>query len=356
VFILLGAGVLLGVAANAYTLLLMLLPCLAIYYRRCSRKLPALLKNDLPLGHRAVSKGWKCFLLLFTAFFAVFSLSRFNTSYEVDRPLVGPFASLGYSVMQGLNMESEGAWNQEDAAFLMEKLEETGSPVETQMRCLDIAGLRLQAPLEALANLSIRKLDHLLGHDEFPVSMRIAQMENDAQMDEAAYSAYYKWMDICNFYYMLMLLLAGIGGLMTYFRRQSFSYALILFFDVIVLSYLALECQNRYHALLLPLLSVLSGVAVRETIGLCTERIMKTKLEKQRAQAEEEARKQMIKEKERQEKEIIALRMKALSAQFDMDKAIREGHIRVVVGQMGSGEQPDVANPQLPEGEKTTDE
>ncbi len=336
-FLLLAAGAAFGVAANLYPLAFLYVAAPIIYFRRYERKLAPRPLNEIPLGHRAVSKGWKCSVILFAAFFAVVSISRYSVQYDIDRSPAGPFSSLGYSTMVGLNQESEGAWNQPDADFLAEKQEETASAAETQLRCLDIAKQRLNVPSVSLINLFAQKLDHLLGRDEYAASLSIFVQNEQGTLNAEEQNRLEQAMGLSNVYFMLILLFAGIGGLLAYFRRPSFTYGLMLMFDGTVIAYMLLECQNRYHYVLLPMLAVMAGVTVQETMRLCAARMLKIKLEKEQARQEKADREKKILEIELQEKELNRLRAKALHAQFDMGKAIREGHIRVIASQaMGS--------------------
>lgn len=337
-FLLLGAGAAFGAAMNLYPLVLLYIVALAIYFRRCSRRLAALPLDRIPLGHRVVSKGWKCFLLLFTMFFAVVCVFRFNVSYEIDRPLAGPFSSMGFSTMVGLNQESAGQWNQADADFLTEKQDETASAAETQLRCLDIVKERLNVPTASLINLFGEKLKQLLGLDEFAASLSIFVRGEQGTLDEESQVLLEKMLSQSNLYYMTFLLLAGIGGLFAHFRKPDFTCGLMLMFDGTVLAYLLLECQNRYHYILLPMMAIMAGVAVQETMRLCATLVLRRKREKESLLREEENREKKIREIEEQEKELNLLRAKALHAQFDMGKAIREGHIRVIASQAMSEE------------------
>ena len=116
-------------------------------------------------------------------------------------------------------------------------------------------------------------------------------------------------------------------------RKPDVFYACLLLFCGTVALHLLVENQNRYHYHAIPLLCVMLGVAVSAGSVQVNKMIM-TQLEKKRQAAMEkaaaEAHIQMI---QREQEEQSRLRAEALHAQFDMGKAIREGHIRIVASQ-----------------------
>ena len=332
-FLLLVAGYAFAVAADMNTAALAYLVFIVIFLTDGIRKMPVADKNDIPLGHRMVSNGLKCFLILLAGFIPVYCLLNFRTGYDVDRAAVSPAASLGYSAMVGLNLESEGTWNQADSDFLFEKYAETASAAESHLRCLDLARERLKQPKDALLNLLFRKLGSLMGKDEYATSLSILHLEETGKLTDKDRAFYYRMADICNLYFISALLLAGIGGLMSFFRGRPLSSILIMILNWTVPVYMVLECQNKNHYMLLPVMAVMSGIAVREIAKMCEEYVMKVKLEKQAEIQAEAAEKKKLSEMRQQKEEIKQMRTEALHAQFDMDKAIREGHIRIICSQ-----------------------
>ena len=156
---------------------------------------------------------------------------------------------------------------------------------------------------------------------------------------------YFRMADICSLYFISALLLTGIGGLMSFFRGRPLSYILIMILNGTVLAYMILECQNKNHYMLLPIMAVMSGIAVREIFKICEEYVMKGKLEKQAEKQAEEAQKQKLSEMKKEKEELWQMRTNALHAQFDMGSAIREGHIRIICSQAVSKDDAKPAGP-----------
>ena len=96
-------------------------------------------RNDVPLGVRAVDSGWKRCLIVLVVYFGFSKLFTIGTSYAVNRELAGSSASFGYNLMTGLNLESYGGWNQEDADYLSrnELSEKFGGPSRDTLISLD---------------------------------------------------------------------------------------------------------------------------------------------------------------------------------------------------------------------------
>ena len=344
-FLLALSGYAFAVAANMNVVTLAYLVFVAVFLADSIRKMPVADKNDIPLGHRIVSNGLKCFLVLMVIFIPVYCLLNFRTGYDADRSVVSPAASLGYSAMVGLNLESKGTWNQADSDFLFEKYEETASATESHLRCLDIARERLKQPKDAVLNLLFRKLSSLMGNDEYATSLSITHLDLMGTLTDKDRTFYFRMADICNLYFISALLLAAIGGLMSYFRGRPLSYILIMILNVTVLVYMVLEFQNKNHYMLLPIMAVMSGIAVSEIFKMCEEYVMKVKLEKLAEEQAMEAQKQKLTELKKQKEELWQMRTNALHAQFDMGSAIREGHIRIICSQAVSEDDAKPARP-----------
>jgi hypothetical protein len=93
---------------------------------------------------------------------------------------------------------------------------------------------------------------------------------------------------------------------------------------------LLVENQNRYHYHALPVLSILAGAAAAAMYDRMHAAVM-ARIEAKRLEKEaKEAREAHVRKLQEEEAERVHLRAQALHAQFDMGKAIAEGHIRIV--------------------------
>lgn len=297
------------------------------------KQLPALPKNDIPLGLRAVDKGWKrCLILVMVYFFSSF-LMTVATGYAVDRTLAGSSASYGYNLLVGLNLQSYGGWNQEDADYLYAALDATGSAQEAQLTCRDMALQRLQTSPRALLDLFVHKFDVLWGNDDYGASWNILFMDQQGNLTADRESFLYRMMDVSDLYYLLLLSGSAVFGVLMFRRKPGVLYACVLLFCGTVVLHLLVENQNRYHYHALPLLVLFTGAAASIVLTEVKQAVMAREERKRRDEKERAEREEKIRVRNREEQEITRLRAEALHAQFDMDRAIREGHIRVVASQ-----------------------
>ena len=293
--------------------------------------------NDVPLGVRAVDAGWKRCLIVLIVYFGCSKLFTMATSYAVDRELAGSSASFGYNLLVGLNLESYGGWNQEDADYLYDAFEATGSAQEAQMVCRDMAFERLKADLHALINLFVHKFDVLWGNDDYGASWNILFMDQQDNLTPERESFLYRMMDISDLVYLLMLLEAGIFGFVMFRLRPDALYSCVLLVLGTAALHLFVENQNRYHYHTLPFLAILAGAAgaaMSERVGVA---VMARIEEKKKEKAAEEERIAHVRKLQEEEDERVRLRSEALHAQFDMAKAIEEGHIRIVASKAIEG-------------------
>ena len=132
---------------------------------------------------------------------------------------------------------------------------------------------------------------------------------------------------------LLLLLGAGIFGVLMLRRRPDALYACLLLFCATVALHLLVENQNRYHYHAMPLLCLFSGASVKWVLSLVDETVMKRIHLKRREEAEKRELEAARARRQQEQDEVARLRAEALHAQFDMEKAIREGHIRIVGSQ-----------------------
>lgn len=325
------AGLTLGIASFVRPMAILFLIAAVICILPGRAELPDLPANDIPLGLRASGKGWKRAVILAAVYFLSSSLLSMGTGYAVNRQLAGSAASYGYNLLVGLNQESYGGWNQEDADYLYSAMESTGSAQEAQLACRDLALERLKTDPRALLNLFVHKFEVLWGNDDYGASWNILFMDQQGNLTPERESFLYRMMDVSDLYYMTLLLLSGIFGCYMLRKKPNVLYACLLLFCATVVLHLLVENQNRYHYHVLPLLCLFSGAAVRWLLSSMNEGVMK-RVHSKRREAEKKAAGEAARaRKQQEEEELVRLRAEALHAQFDMGRAIEEGHIQIVI-------------------------
>ena len=332
-FELAGLGIMLGFAGFIRPMAMIFLVAAVICMFPGSKDLPEKPLNDIPLGFRAVNKGWKRCLIVLAVYMLVSRIFTMGVGYAVDRGLAGGSSSYGYNLLVGLNLESYGGWNQEDADYLYDAYENTGSAEEAHLACRDMALERLKVDPRALLDLFVHKFEVLWGNDDYGASWNILFMDQQEKLTPERESFYYQAMDFSTMYYMFVLLIVGIGGLILFKRKPDAVYAVILFFCGTVALHLLVENQNRYHYHTLSLLIIVAGVTAHHGLGMCYKAFMARLVYKKRAAQEAERRKEAIRIKQEEADNLRKLRADALHTQFDMGSAIADGHIRIVASQ-----------------------
>ena len=332
-WLLAGAGLVFGIASLCRPMVLIYVVALLIFLRTAEAWMPDRPKNSISLGLRATEKGWQRALILLLVYFTTSFIGQLGTRYAVGQPLVGTGASFGFYLMEGTNVESNGSWNQGDSDFLYAILEQTGSPTEAQLACRDRAIERIKNDPLGITNLLLDKVRFLMGNDEYAASLSTQYFSEMGVLDEETQTAYYNLMTVSDFYYLIFVFLSGAAGLFCYFKKVDFSYSLILLADGTTALHMMLENQNRYHYFLLPVFAILASIAFAECIRVTEKRVMFQMEEKARIKREKEERQKRIVFMEQIDREIQDRRAAALHAQFDMGKALEEGHIRIVASQ-----------------------
>lgn len=293
--------------------------------------------NDVPLSIRAVDAGWKRCLIILVVYLGCSRLFTMATAYAVDRKLAGSSASFGYNLLVGLNLESYGGWNEADANYLYDAFNASGSAQEAQLVCRDMAFERLKVDPRALLNLFAHKFDVLWGNDDYGASWNILFMDQQNNLTPDRESFLYRMMDLSDLVYLLMLLEAGIYGFVMFRLRPDALYSCILLVLGTVALHLFVENQNRYHYHALPFFAILAGAAGTAMRERVYDAVMARIVEKKQLKAAEEERIAHVKKLQDEEAERVRLRAEALHAQFDMGKALSEGHIRIVASKAIEG-------------------
>jgi hypothetical protein len=190
---------------------------------------------------------------------------------------------------------------------------------------------------DPVINLMLNKIADVLGSDDFAVSLTTQYLMDKGSLDQGTADQFDHLLLFGDFYYLIILFLAGLSGLIFYLRKADFSSFLILIFDGMAIAFLFLENQSRSHYFLLPLMAILAGWSLSGFRQLVYEFLMNRQFEKARERKRQAEREKRIAEKNAFEEEIRETRAAALHAQFDMEKAIAEGHIRIIASEAVGG-------------------
>jgi hypothetical protein len=326
-------GALLALAGAVRPMALLFLISAVLCLLPYKNDLPARLIDDIPLGTRLISRGWKRCLVMVAAYLLLSNFVSMSVGYTVDRTLASGSASFGYNLLVGLNTQSSGGWNQEDADVLYQAFDETGSATQAHLTCRDLALQRLKTDPRALLNLMTKKFEVLWGNDDYGASWNILFMDQQGTLTAARQSFYSRMMELSDLFYLAMLILAGVAGLAFWQNRPDASYAMELLFLGTVAMHLLVENQNRYHYHALALLAVFGGIAVSYVLQRCRFRVLEGEEQRVRQAARQAEREAHVRDLQAEEKRLTELRAQAMHAQFDLDKAVREGHVNITVSE-----------------------
>jgi hypothetical protein len=348
-----GLGVLLAFAGTIRPLAMIFLVSVLIYLLPGKLTLPARLQNDLPLGLRLISRGWKRCLIVLCAYLLLSGFFSLGVGYTVNRKLASGSTSFGYNLLVGLNTQSYGGWNQEDADYLYNSFDATGSATEAHLTCRDLALKRLTQNPTATFNLMIHKFEVLWGNDDYGASWNILFMDQQHNLTSWRKAFLYRMMDLSDLYYLVMLALAGILGIYLWRKKPNASYALVLLFLGTVALHLLVENQNRYHYHILPVFAIFAGMAVSYINQECYVRVMAARARKETKKTEQAQREAHVRALAEEERRVMQMRQKALHTRFDLEKALREGHVGITVSIAAAKPEDPDSPPESPDSART---
>ena len=326
--ILLGAWLALTAAVRPMALLLLIAIVICVCFER--QRLPARRTEDQPVSLVFLSRGWMRCLLVIAVYLGVSALVSTAIANAIDAQPASGTTSFGYNLLVGLNAESEGGWNQEDADYLYAALEETGSASEAQMACRDLAMRRLR-DAKGIINLFLHKFQVLWMNDDYGTTWNLLFMEQQGTLTEARESFLYAARGIGNIFYLLVVAFAAIEGIFLWKRGCGLAYPFLLMYLGTVAMHLLLENQNRYHFHALFMLAILAAFGVRDICAASRVRVQQ-RLEERRTLAQQKQEDAMKKNALlREEEHLTELRQQAMQSRFDVRDALEKGYITVRV-------------------------
>lgn len=312
------------------------------------------LRNETKLSERFLSKGWLRGLLIVASYFLMSAILSKGISYTIEQEIPGTSVSFGYNLLVGLNQQSDGGWNEDDSEYLYASLEATGSAVGAQSACRDLAFQRFSTDPRALLNLFVHKFQILWANDDYGSTWNILFADENTMTKEKE-SILFELMDFNNGYYLVVLFFAALWGLYMWRKKFDWTMPLILMFLGTIALHLLVENQNRYHYHILPVFAILAAMAAvalyRDLAGRLWYRQKTSQVKRQLHKQEIELRERM----EEAQNYLLQKQKESMQTQFDMEKALKEGHIKMSVSQayQEAGEQPLTENKEQEHEEKS---
>lgn len=340
-------GVLIAITAAIRPMALILMIAMVLTILPHKMKLPPVPINDIPLTLRFLEKGWVRCVMILIPYMIVSGIITTNIELTVDRTLPSGSASFGYNLLVGLNTESKGGWNDEDADLLYGSMEETGSATQAHITCRDLAFQRLFGNPEGVLNLFIEKYELLWGNDDYGATWNLAFLEEQGNLTPQLNDFLYQVRDLNDIMYIITVFFAVIGLIYIWRGKASIASLLSLIYLGTVAMHLMVESQNRYHYFVLQIFMIFAGMAVQ---FMFTDERRKKKavfLEERRLQKEKQMEALNLLTMEQEEEEVSRLRQEALANVFNMQNALEKGHIVMTVTEAydGGGNSEDKEEP-----------
>ncbi len=231
-----------------------------------------LMQNGDPEGKVAVDgaryalcRGWLCVIIVVIPYlFTQAIISRAITDTIVEEPASGLTAS-GYNLMVGVNVKSEGRWNQEDSDFFGGKYDELGNANDAHAACMQVAIQRISSEPENVLNLLVFKFRDLWQTDDFGIDWNLQWTDHQGTLTPELKSTLEAIRPTGRLLYMAVLLYALVAAVVAWRGERApkpMVMVSMIFFLGTALSHMLLETQVRYHYNMLPFLMLLATVGI----------------------------------------------------------------------------------------------
>lgn len=326
-------GVCLGFCASVrpMALIAVITIVLCIFTQRLF--LPAEKEKQPSISLMILSRGWMRCLIIILCYVLITTATNMTIERTVDRKLASGSTSFGYNLLVGLNAQSEGGWNQEDATYLYDAYDRTGDAGQAHLACRDLAIQRLTRDPESIFNLFLRKYHVLWGNDDYGGTWNLVFLDEQGNLTPERESFLYSSRDWGNLYYLLCLAFAGIAGIFLWKKGNDTEFVFVLIFVGTVGMHLFVESQNRYHYHALYMFALLAGCAVDGIYRMNRAKVLKLREEKEAARAKLREKQERIRKMHQDELELTQLREEAMQSKFDMKDALERNLVRVSVSQ-----------------------
>lgn len=223
-------------------------------------------KNDKMLNGRftrAACQGWFRAALVLAVFLTCNHFISKAISSEIAYELPGSTASFGFNLMVGVNTQSNGAWNQEDADFFAEQFARTNSAKAAQEASLAAALRRIAENPVGVIRLGIEKYASLWGNDDYGAYWTTLFLSQQGALTPPLEGFIARISVINNYIYLAALFFSAVcAARLLRLKTVSPAQVLILLFVGTAALHMLLESQNRYHYFMLQVFIILSSLGV----------------------------------------------------------------------------------------------
>jgi|GEM_PF-2021483 len=253
-------GILLSLAASIRPMALIFLIALVLCLLSVNKKLKFRNINELSLGAIFLSKGWFRAVVVIAGYMMCTLFVNAGISNAIQKEAAGSGA-LGYSLLVGVNIKSDGGYSPEIMDILSNSYEETLSAQKAHQVCMDKAIASIKADPIGTLELFAKKYYLIWSNDDYATTTNIATMNNQGLLTPEREKSFYHIEGWNNVYYLFVVLLSAIGvGFL--FKKDDISLIFPVFFVGAAVLHILVEVQNRYHYYLLQNFAILAAVGL----------------------------------------------------------------------------------------------
>ena len=203
-----------------------------------------------------------CALVMLASYAMGSTLIKGVAQAQVGLPLVSGKDAFGYNVMVGVNTDSCGYWNEQDAVFFDEAYNKTGSAGMAHRAAMEVALGRIKDNPLGMLKLVYDKYVAMWQQDGFGVDWvkLFSQQQGILTDDWSARLMSLRNMGEFLYLWVLVLVLQLLPSVLRSPRREYIT--LLLMFLGTAALHMALETQVRYHYAVLPFFLLLASAAV----------------------------------------------------------------------------------------------
>ncbi len=238
----LGAGLITGLAQLIRPMAMIMLPVFAVFI--------LLYKRYRADNFISFALCIKSIVLFVAVYFAVVNLINLPVQKATGVDITK--SDSGFNLMIGTNSKADGMFNNEDFS-LIEKHNFDFEKVQKEAK--DIAFSRIKSDPVGFAKLALRKFEIQWGNENYgyywsTISSQDSKAENAVKSHPRIFYA------VSQLFYILIILMAVCTCFYTLKEKRYDSLIILMIFGGLLLSYIFLEVQSRYHMPVIPLLIV----------------------------------------------------------------------------------------------------
>lgn len=210
-------------------------------------------------------QGWFRALAILLSFMFVGNFLSKAISNTIAFSLPSGLSSSGFNLLVGTNIEARGAWNQADAEFLASNFAASNSGAIAQSACFNEAIKRISQNPVGVLKLTFEKVTYLWADDDYANYWVGLFLNQQSALTAGRQALLDGFRAINSFYYLIFVAFTAVFGFFSLKKKYlTPAMALVLLLVGTAVLHMVLECQNRYHYFLLPVLVILSSLALKE--------------------------------------------------------------------------------------------